>query len=62
MGKDGSVKVYTTETTYDEIFQDFLDKYLGMPGISYSELEQIHRKWKSIGKLAKAGKLTGMKY
>lgn len=55
--------VYTSETPYGVILNDLLAKFKGVVnGPTVYELNQIHRKWTIIGKLAKAGKLTGMKY
>lgn len=50
--------VYTTETPYSKITQDFLAKHSGTPLVT---LYEIDRRWRKLGKLATRG-LIGQKY
>lgn len=56
-----NVVVYTSETPYAIVRRDFISKFQKL-SVRPDELEKIHTKWTTIGKLARNGKLTGMKY
>lgn len=51
--------VYTSETPYSVISRDFIARNLGNSNLS--QLEEIDRRWRKIGKLTAQG-LLGMKY
>ncbi len=50
-------KVCGVNRDYGQIKQDFLAGFVGGSGLTHVEAIQVDRKWRSLGKQAKAGRL-----
>jgi hypothetical protein len=55
----GDVPLYTTETPYSLIRDNFVTRFSKF--YEFDELLAMHKKWKIIGKLVRAGR-QGQKY